>query len=250
MELLAFLQKRDLELRIKFKSGNRLLTLNQEQIDTYDAKRRALIAKYPDLAAEAEVVEQDPRNPRWNLIDRKGPARRRQREDRDFRNPPEGDRRAVQHSRSPSARRSRKLDRRKQMEDAEYRSLEANLKNAKIDQTLDPSRMPNITVVQQPTEPIKTYDEKIKKMILGLAGGGLALGLGLAFLIELLFDRRVKRPIEIQTRLQLPLAAVHSLSSGGRSAEDCCSRHDQGVPRIGTGEDLALSNPESRGGGL
>ena len=58
MDLLAFFQKRDLELRVKFKSGNRLVANNQEQFESYDAKRRALIAKYPDLAAQAEVVEQ------------------------------------------------------------------------------------------------------------------------------------------------------------------------------------------------
>jgi Mrp family chromosome partitioning ATPase len=40
---------------------------------------------------------------------------------------------------------------------------------------------------------------------MGLAAGGLLLGLGLAFLIELVIDRRVSRPTEIQTRLQLPL---------------------------------------------
>ncbi len=108
--------------------------------------------------------------------------------------------------------------------------------------------MPNITVVQQPTEPIKTYDAKIKKLILGLAGGGMALGIGLAFLIELVFSRKVNRPIEIQTRLQLPLLMsipyIRRKERGG-----LLLAHDQGQPRIGMDVSLAVprANPEEVG---
>lgn len=248
MEVLALLQKRDLELRLKFKSGNRLLTLNQEQIDTNDARRRALIAKHPDLVAVAEVVQQDPRNPRWNLIDEKARLAAASAKIGIF----ETHLREIGEQFKQQlaiGEAIEKLDRRKQMEDAEYRTLEAKLKNAKVDLTLDPSRMPNIRVIDPPTEPIKTYDEKMKKVILGLAGGGLAIGLGLAFVIELLFDRRVKRPIEIQTRLQLPLLLsipfIRKKERGG-----LLLAQDQGVPRIGTGEDLAVSNSASEGAGF
>jgi Mrp family chromosome partitioning ATPase len=134
------------------------------------------------------------------------------------------------------------LDRRKQMEDAEYRSLEAKLKNAVIDRDLNPEQMPNITVVQHPTEPIKSYDAKTQKIILGLAGGGMALGLGLAFLIELLFDRRVRRPMEIQTRLQLPLLLsipfIRRKERGG-----FLLANESGQPRIGMGDETALALP-------
>jgi Mrp family chromosome partitioning ATPase len=40
---------------------------------------------------------------------------------------------------------------------------------------------------------------------LGLAAGGFAIGLGLAFAIELFFDKTIKRPIEIERKLNLPL---------------------------------------------
>lgn len=89
------------------------------------------------------------------------------------------------------------ITRRHQMEAAEYRSLEMKLKNARTNQTLDPSRRPNITMVQQPTEPVKVPDEFTTKLVLGLAVGGLALGLGIAFLLELVFNRRIERPAEI-----------------------------------------------------
>jgi Mrp family chromosome partitioning ATPase len=124
------------------------------------------------------------------------------------------------------------MERKKQMVDAEYRTLELNLKNAQIDRTLDPTKMPNITTVQQPSEPIKTYDKITQKIVLGLAGGGVGLGLGLAFLIELLFDRRVRRPFEIQTRLQLPLLLsipyIRAKERGGLLLSN-----DAGLARIG-----------------
>ena len=240
MELLGFLQKRDLELRIKFKPGNRLLTLNQQQIETYEAKRRNLVAKFPDLAAVAEVLEKnsDTENSKWNLINGKARLEALSAKMEVYET----------HLKEISNQFSKQyaigaeieaLDRRKQMEDAEYRSLEANLKNARINQTLDPSRMPNITVVQQPSNPVKTFDELTKKIILGLAGSGIGLGVGLAFFIELLLVRKINRPIEIQTRLQLPLLLsipyIRKKERGGL----LLGLH-QGEPRIGMEEDISV----------
>ncbi len=132
------------------------------------------------------------------------------------------------------------VDRRRQMEDAEYRSLEANLKNAKINQTLDPTRMPNITVVQQPSAPEKCFNDKTKKIIIGVAGSGVALGVGLAFLIELVLVRKINRPMEIQTRLQLPLLMsipfIRKKERGG-----LLLAHDHAAPRIGMAADLQLA---------
>ena len=231
MELLAFLQKRELELRIKFKSGNRLLALNQQQLDTYDGKRRALIAKYPDLAAAAVVLDKDPQNPGWNLINEKArlAALKAKIEVFDMHLKEIGELFGQQYAIGAEIE---TLDRRKQMEDTEYRSLEVNLKNAKIDQTLDPSRMPNITVIQQPVEPIKTYDSKTKKAICALAVGGMTLGIGLAFLIELVFNHKVNRPIEIQTRLQLPLLlSIPYIRKKGRGG--LLLAHDPAQLRLG-----------------
>jgi polysaccharide biosynthesis transport protein len=64
--------------------------------------------------------------------------------------------------------------------------------------------MPNISVVQSPSIAMKTTRD-VKKIVLGLAGGGIALGLGFAFLLELLLDRSVKRPLELETLLGIPL---------------------------------------------
>ncbi len=244
MELLSFLQKRDVELRIKFKTGNRLLSQNQQQVENYEARRRGLVEKYPDLANEAVALTGDPKDPRRNLDAEKArlAAITAKIEVLKMHLEEIGNQFKEQYA---FGAKIEALDRKKQMEDAEYRSLEEQLKGAKLRQTLDPSRMPNITLVQTPTEPIKTYDEKIKKIAMGLAGGGIAIGVGLAFLIELLFDRRVKRPTEIQTRLQLPLLLsipyIRRKDRGGLMLS-----HESPVPRIGQGGDTKLSLPSEK----
>ena len=49
-----------------------------------------------------------------------------------------------------------------------------------------------------------------------IVAGGLALGLGWAFLIELFLDRSVKRPIDVQTKLRLPLfLAIPNVNRNG-----------------------------------
>ncbi len=255
MELLTFLQKRDLELRVKFKTGNRLLTLNQQQMETYDAKRRAMVAKFPDLAAEAVVIEknQGSDNPKWSLINDKArlAAITAKIEVYEMHLKEINDQFSRQYAIGAEIE---ELDRRKQMEDAEYRSLAVNLKNAKINQTLNPSQMPNITVVQQPSAPVKSFDDLTKNIIFGLAGAGISLGIGLAFAIELLFVRNINRPVEIQTRLQLPLlmSIPHirrkdrvGLLHGQQQNPGLIGTHEE--PRMSSAE-LTESNPSTASG--
>ena len=97
------------------------------------------------------------------------------------------------------------LERRRGVEEEKYRYAEISLEKARIDGTLKPTNMSNIAVVQNPTAPSKVIAVATRKMALGLAAGGILAGLALAFLMEWVIDRRVSRPLEIQTRLQLPL---------------------------------------------
>ena len=201
LEMLDFLRKRDIELRIKFKPGNRLLELNRSQIGQCESKRQALVAAFPMLATG---TKDDSNNPLWSQSIEQARLAAYAAKIKVFENHLKEI--FTQFSEQYAiGSRIEELERQRQMEDAEYRNLEANLKNAKVDQTLDPSRMPNITIVQQPTEPFRYYDERENKIIMGLAGGGISLGLALALLMELLLDKRVKRPDEIERRLSIPL---------------------------------------------
>lgn len=204
LDVIAVLQKRDFELRLKFKSGNRLVTLNDSQIKEYEAKRVSLVKRYADLVNEVSALDPGNKAPQWSLASENAKLASITARVEVYEKHLTEIKIQFNEQYAVGAK-IEALERKRQMEDAEFRSLELKLKETKVDQTLDPSRMPNITMVQQPSRPIKTYDKMTKKIVLGLAGFGMAMGLGAAFLIELLFDRRIKRPTEIQARLQLPL---------------------------------------------
>jgi uncharacterized protein involved in exopolysaccharide biosynthesis len=96
------------------------------------------------------------------------------------------------------------LERKAEVEETNYKHSEASLANARIDETLDPSRMPNISIVQSPS-PASKVKRNLGRPVLGIAGGGLAVGVAVALLIELILDRTVKRSLELEKRLRIPL---------------------------------------------
>jgi polysaccharide biosynthesis transport protein len=97
------------------------------------------------------------------------------------------------------------LERKRGIDEETYKYYQASLEKARIDEALDPSKMPNISVVQKPSTAIRVSSEFKKKLILGLMAGGLAGGIALALLMELFVDRSVKRPLEFETQLRIPM---------------------------------------------
>jgi polysaccharide biosynthesis transport protein len=96
------------------------------------------------------------------------------------------------------------LERKRELDEANYKYFAASLEKARIDEALDPSKMPNISAVQRPSPPM--LETKMRnKVALGLAGGGIALGIALALLRGLVLNQTVGRPLELETRLQIPL---------------------------------------------
>src|SRR5262249_25739633 len=95
----------------------------------------------------------------------------------------------------------------------------ASLEKARVDEALDPSKMPNISAVQRPSPP--SLDTKTRnKVSLVLAGGGLALGIALAFFRGLVLNRKIGRPLELESRLNIPLmlSIPYSNGSNGQKA--------------------------------
>lgn len=96
------------------------------------------------------------------------------------------------------------LERKRELDETNYKYFAATLEKARVDEALDPSKMPNISAVQRPSPPMletKTRD----KIALGLAGGGVALGIALALIRGLVLNRTVGRPLSLETQLHIPL---------------------------------------------
>jgi uncharacterized protein involved in exopolysaccharide biosynthesis/Mrp family chromosome partitioning ATPase len=122
------------------------------------------------------------------------------------------------------------LERRREMDAANYKYFAASLEKARVDEALDPSKMPNISAVQRPSPPMldtKTRD----KVALGLAGGGIALGIALALLRGLIFNQTVGRPLQLETHLHIPLMLSIPYSKASRNGHLALpSNGSQGSP--------------------
>jgi uncharacterized protein involved in exopolysaccharide biosynthesis/Mrp family chromosome partitioning ATPase len=107
----------------------------------------------------------------------------------------------------------KELERRREMDETNYKYFAASLEKARIDEALDPSKMPNISAVQRPSPPGLVTKTR-NKIALELAGGGIALGIAFALLRGLMLNQTVERPLELETRLHIPLMLSIPYSNG------------------------------------
>lgn len=96
------------------------------------------------------------------------------------------------------------LQRTKDLEEANYRYYSASLEQARINEALGAGHVSNISEIQSPAPPLRDR-KKSTKILLMLAAAGVATGLAWAFAIEMVFDRTVKRPIDVERISKLPL---------------------------------------------
>jgi uncharacterized protein involved in exopolysaccharide biosynthesis/Mrp family chromosome partitioning ATPase len=96
------------------------------------------------------------------------------------------------------------LERSKELEEANYKYFEGSLQKARVDEALDPSKMPNISAVQRASPP-SLVTKLRNRVALALGAGGLALGFGIALFLELLLNRTVKRRSEVELQLHTPV---------------------------------------------
>jgi uncharacterized protein involved in exopolysaccharide biosynthesis/Mrp family chromosome partitioning ATPase len=120
------------------------------------------------------------------------------------------------------------LERKKEMDEANYKYFAASLEKARIDEALDPSKMPNISAVQRPSPPgLETT--KRNKIALALAGGGIALGIAIALLRGLILNETVGRPLQLETQLHIPLMLSIPYTNGRFALPRNGSRADPGA---------------------
>ena len=96
------------------------------------------------------------------------------------------------------------LMRKQQIEEQNLQYFLKSLDDARINEALGAGKISGIKSIQEPTPP-SLADSKRLKISGMLAGGGIALALALAFLIEFYLDRSVKRPTEIENKLKMSL---------------------------------------------
>jgi uncharacterized protein involved in exopolysaccharide biosynthesis/Mrp family chromosome partitioning ATPase len=207
VDRISFLVQRRMELLARYTATNRLVVSTDEQIAEVQAQRRGLLEKYPELVAVAvtpEKADSSATTPAFNLSSYEATLAALAAKLESLKKRVKFIDQEVERI-SAIGVQIVSLEHQREIEEQKYRYLESSLDKAKTDEALDPSKMPNISIVQQPSPPTKTMSETTKKIALGLAGGGIAMGLGLAFLFELVLDRRVKRSLEIENRLHLPL---------------------------------------------
>jgi uncharacterized protein involved in exopolysaccharide biosynthesis/Mrp family chromosome partitioning ATPase len=197
------LRQAGLELLAKYTPENRLVKLNGLQLEELQREMRALELKHPGIAAVVSVTGAPQDGPVINLGFEQarlaGINARAETLQAQFQALQERAGRLLEMEPAIAA-----LDRRKEVQEANYKYFEASLEKSRIDEALDPSKIPNISVVQKPT-PASRSLSNLAKVILAIAGGGSALGIASAMLIELLVDQTVKRPLELETRLRIPL---------------------------------------------
>jgi len=96
------------------------------------------------------------------------------------------------------------LRRKRDLEETNYRYYQASLEQARINEALGAGRVSNISLIQTPSPPF-IDSAKSSKILAFLAAGGIFAGLAWAFFIELFLDRSVRRPIDIERTLKIPL---------------------------------------------
>jgi succinoglycan biosynthesis transport protein ExoP len=198
----AQLRQTETELLSKYTPQNRIVKVKQAQIEELEKQRRDIEKRYPALVATLPAATSG-EAPRPDLLSERAKLVAAESQAKTLRA-----RMDALEERSKTLTelgpRIGQLERTKAVQEANYKYLEASLEKAKIDETLDPSRMPNIGTVEKPTAAEKTIRD-VKKFVLGLAAGGLGVGIAIALLIELVLDRTIKRSGELETKLQIPL---------------------------------------------
>jgi polysaccharide biosynthesis transport protein len=199
------LRQAKLDLLAKYMPQNQMVLANQAEIDDVENQRRALEKKYPDLPARVAPIgsskgQLDPGSETAHLagLQAKKDALAARLKDVQAR---------IQQL-SQLGPQIADLERQKQLEENNYKYFAATLEKARVDEALDPSKIPNISVVQRPSPPI-FYTKRRNKLAMALAGAGLAVGVAFALFKELILDQSVRRAIEIERFVGVsPLASI------------------------------------------
>jgi uncharacterized protein involved in exopolysaccharide biosynthesis/Mrp family chromosome partitioning ATPase len=193
---------REFLLRTQFSDGNPLVKRAREQVAGLEQQRNALESQFPGLvrmvaapavAALPGVLPTSNDATRAAALTAKAQTLKSQLESI----------RSEVVKLDDVENRLKQLQRKRDLEETNYRYFAAGLERSRFDQALGLSRN-NISLVQNPTRAVKDDTKRLKITAAALVGG-FGLGLVFAFLLEMFVDQSVRRPHDIDRRLQLPL---------------------------------------------
>ena len=194
---LTKLRETELEMSAKYTPENVLVKMNQAHINDLENQKRNLEKKFPELATLRTASGQlDIRTERARLAGMRSKLDDLRRQKIELQ-----DRVKQLADIGPQIA---SLERNKDLEEQNYKYYSGTLQKARVDEALDPSKMPNISAIQKPSPPGMVTKTR-NKIALGLAGGGLASGICLALLFELVFNHSYKRRSEVELQLRSPV---------------------------------------------
>lgn len=211
------LRQRETELLAQFTPENARVLDIRKQLEDAETARRNLEGEFPALAASAPTATSGVTNPggidplaeraRINAIQAKIQVLTSQlaqvKKEAEALDEMEGT--------------ISQLLRRKELEEANYRYYAARLEQSRINEALGTGKVSNISQIQTPSPPRRDRS-KSTKIAAGILGGGLAFGLAWAFAIEMFLDRSVRRPIDVERLLGLPLfLTIPAANRNGRA---------------------------------
>jgi uncharacterized protein involved in exopolysaccharide biosynthesis/Mrp family chromosome partitioning ATPase len=188
------LRQTQLDLFAKYTPDSQMVKVNQAEIDDTDHQLRNLERKYPDLPNRAGAVGagNDASSPAASAAHLAGLRAKRNA----LASRLQEIRKKIEQLAQISPQMA-DLERQKQLEETNYKYFEATLEKARVDEALDPSKIPNISAVQRPSPP--ALDTKTRnKIALGVGLAGVGVAVGFALLKELFLSATVRRPIEIE----------------------------------------------------
>jgi polysaccharide biosynthesis transport protein len=98
----------------------------------------------------------------------------------------------------------REIELQQMMDSTNLMNVAVELQSRRANENIGPGRALNISWLQRPT-PAALDDKKLRKKLMTVFGGLAAAGFGLAFLIEMFLDRSIKRSIDVERHLKLPV---------------------------------------------
>ena len=241
--MLDTLKTRRNQLRLDFTDQSPRVLMVQEQIDRNQKLKAQLETEYPQLTAyRLTTASTDGRSgsPALDMITENAKLLALQTRISRLKQHYQETKALIDQITSVEAK-IKELERQRATQDANLMTFERKRFDEKVEEEMSKGKLSNITILQQPSPPSMDTTKRTK-IVRAVFLGALAAGLALAFVIEFYFDRSFKRPIEIETKLGLPLFL--SIPETRRNGKHRLARRDVRLLSNGAGQNLnGSANP-------